>query len=425
MKRGEEALSVLRRLSFPRVSGTPKEREAAALIREEIQKLGISVREEPFYIKRSFPVRAELSVLSPKEESYPVTGFIDGKPTGEEGVEAEFYYMEYVDENSLRRARNKFVLLNQSPDEETYQKLAEAGIAGFLLPNGSIRDTLENSDLDTLRFRDNWKRYGSVPAFAIRIGDALKLIKQRPEKVRFLLTGREVEVTSHNLMATVEGRDFPQEAIVIGAHYDSTEFSYGAWDNGAGVAQVLAALKYFAAHPPRRTIHFLFFGSEEVGLKGSRAFLEAHPRLGDSLLGMINIDGGGTYLGNDFIMVAGDEPALYYVEGCLKEAGHSAAIHQNILSSDSAVFADYGIPTIALARSTPRGGGYMHTRYDSIELISAQVLEEEIRFLIYLAGRLAESEIFPISRVIPENLRQKIIQYFGKGLSRTEAKKEE
>lgn len=418
--KGEQALSFLKKISFPRVSGSAKEREAAELILEEIKEIGFEGKKEFFTLTRQFPVKAEFSLISPENISYTVTGMIDAGTTGEEGIDADFYYMEHVDAASLKKAFGKFVLLNELPKEKTYQKLAEAGIAGFLLVNGTIRDTLENSDLDTLRFRENWMRYGKVPAFVIRISDALDLLKHKPERVHFALMQEERTFTSQNLVVTIEGTDLKKEQLAIGAHYDSTEFSYGSWDNGAGVVQLLAILRHLAQNPPRRTVHAIFFGSEEVGLKGSRAFLEAHPELQGELLAMINMDVGGSYLGSDMVVVTAHEQALHYIEGLLRESGHSARCHSDILSSDSAVFSDYGIPAIALGRCPVKGGGYMHTRYDTIDLISADVLEEEIRFLLYLTDRLVLAEIFPIARYIPEKLRKRIMEYFGVGLSHTE-----
>jgi Zn-dependent M28 family amino/carboxypeptidase len=219
---------------------------------------------------------------------------------------------------------------------------------------------------------------------------------------------------------TVEGTDLKDEQFAIGAHFDSTEFSYGAWDNGAGVVQVIEVLRHLSQNPPRRTIHAIFFGSEEVGLKGSRAFLENHKDLQDNLLAIVNIDVGGSYLGNDMVVLTAHDEALHYVQGLLKEAGHSAKSHTGAMSSDSIVFSDYGIPAVFFGRMATRGGGYMHTRFDTIDLISADVLEEEIRFLIFFIDRISSSEIFPIYRFIPENLRKKIVEYFGTGLSHME-----
>ena len=52
-----------------------------------------------------------------------------------------------------------------------------------------------------------------------------------------------------------------------------------------------------------------------------------------------------------------------------------------------------------------------------MDLISADVLEAEAGFLAQLTDRLANAEVFPIRRVIPEKLRKELIRYFGKDKS--------
>jgi Iap family predicted aminopeptidase len=293
-------------------------------------------------------------------------------------------------------------------------------MAGFLLMNGTSRDTVENSDLDTMRFRDCYGRFGGVPALAMRMIDALDLLHRDPERVHICLQTQSVTVESRNIVVEVPGSDLGGETIAVGAHYDSTPFSCGAWDNGSGVVQVLGLLDFLAKNPPRRTVRAIFFGSEEVGLKGSQAYLAAHPEQEKELLAMVNADVGGSYLGKEMIVVTGTQSAVSYVRGVLYDVGYSARLSDGVMSSDSVVFSDHGVPSISLGQFPPQGGGYMHTRYDNISMISPQVLESEVRFLRSLVDRLANAQVFPIPKVIPKELRQKIMDYFGKGLSHTE-----
>lgn len=417
---GEKAYAFLEQISFPRVSGSPEEYQAAEWIAEQVRTMGFQPSFEEFTVSHNRPVTAKLTLTAPETVEYTVTGCINAQNTPPEGTEAEFYYLRNIDDIFLKSAKGKFVLLNDRPSEKEYKQLVEAGIVGFLLMNGTSRDTLENSDLDTMRFRDCYGKYGAVPAFAIRMIDALDLLHRKPERVHFTLQTEPVTVTSRNIVVEVPGSDLQAEVIAVGAHYDSTQFSCGAWDNGAGVVGLLGLLEHLAAHPPRRTVKVIFFGSEEVGLKGSRAYLQAHPELQDTLLSMVNVDVGGSFLGKEMVVVTGTQAAEDYVRGILYDTGHSARLSSGVMSSDSIVFSDYGIPSISLGQFPPQGGGYMHTRYDNIAMISPEVLEEEIRFLIALVQRLANGAVFPIPRVIPKNLRQNIIDYFGTGLSHTE-----
>ena len=87
---------------------------------------------------------------------------------------------------------------------------------------------------------------------------------------------------SWNSLADLPGAEIPEESIVLCAHHDTTPDSFGANDNGAGVAvlletaRLLAQLSNTLDVQPGRTIRFVSFGAEEQGLQGSTAFVERH-----------------------------------------------------------------------------------------------------------------------------------------------------
>lgn len=91
-------------------------------------------------------------------------------------------------------------------------------------------------------------------------------------------------VVHKNLVGVIKGSQKPDEYIVMGAHYDHVgvrssdgEVYNGADDNAAGVAAVLAAAKYFKAHPPKHSIIFSLWAAEEIGLLGSKYFTNNLP----------------------------------------------------------------------------------------------------------------------------------------------------
>jgi Zn-dependent M28 family amino/carboxypeptidase len=69
--------------------------------------------------------------------------------------------------------------------------------------------------------------------------------------------------TFTNIEAELKGEKFPEEIIVVGAHYDSALGSPGANDNGSGVAALLALSRSFALNRVSRTIRFVAFANEE------------------------------------------------------------------------------------------------------------------------------------------------------------------
>jgi Peptidase family M28 len=116
-------------------------------------------------------------------------------------------------------------------------------------------------------------------------------------------------VKAKNVMGWLEGTD-PQlkgQFIVLSAHYDHIGVASepkmvdgkldsiynGARDNAIGVTAVINAAHYFALHPAKRSILFIAFTGEEMGLLGSKYFA-AHPTIAlEKLIFNLNIDNGG------------------------------------------------------------------------------------------------------------------------------------
>jgi Tol biopolymer transport system component len=112
--------------------------------------------------------------------------------------------------------------------------------------------------------------------------------------------------TGRNVLGLLEGSDpdLAEEVVVVGAHYDHLgrgpfgsmtpevrEIHNGADDNASGVAAMLAAAERLAAGlRPRRSVLFLAFTGEELGLLGSAHYV-AHPVIAlDRKVAMLNLD---------------------------------------------------------------------------------------------------------------------------------------
>lgn len=105
---------------------------------------------------------------------------------------------------------------------------------------------------------------------------------------------------SQNIVAFIEGSEFPEEYIYITAHSDHEgvvdgEIYNGADDNGSGTAAVLEMAEAFAiavknGYKPKRSIVFLHVTAEEIGLHGSRFYTE-HPAFPlENTISVLNID---------------------------------------------------------------------------------------------------------------------------------------
>ncbi|MCX7984186.1 MAG: M28 family peptidase [Bacteroidetes bacterium] len=89
-------------------------------------------------------------------------------------------------------------------------------------------------------------------------------------------------VESVNIVGLVRGTVYPDSFLILCAHYDhhsgynDSLYFPGANDNASGVALLLQLASTFIHKPLAYSVLFIAFGGEEVGLVGSRYFIE-HP----------------------------------------------------------------------------------------------------------------------------------------------------
>jgi len=89
---------------------------------------------------------------------------------------------------------------------------------------------------------------------------------------------------SENVLAYIKGREKPEEVLILSAHYDHLGIQdslvyHGADDNGSGTVALLEIAQAFKqaeldGFKPKRSILFIHFTAEEIGLEGSRFYTE-------------------------------------------------------------------------------------------------------------------------------------------------------
>ena len=103
-----------------------------------------------------------------------------------------------------------------------------------------------------------------------------------------------VAATVKNIIARLEGTDPDAKAILLTAHYDSVPNSPGASDDGSGVVIMLETLRALKAGPPlKNDVICLFNEGEEIGLLGSKAFVDDSP-LAKTIALVINLEARGS-----------------------------------------------------------------------------------------------------------------------------------
>lgn len=407
------SFKLLQEIGFVRVGGTPEEAKAAEILRRAMPE-GVEPVTEEFSIDKWDIKTAKLEILEPEYHSYTVTGYGLSGSTPPEGITADFFYAQQALPVNLIHTEGKIVLVNGRITEEMYRAMTDAKVAGFITFSGSVLDDEDKTDLEERNLRDWQIEMGKIPGVNMRVADAMEMIRKGAAKARLTLVQEEGSCPSHNLIAEIKGTEYPDEAVIIGAHYDSVPFSPGVYDNGAGSVIIMELLHYFAANPPKRTLRFIWFGSEEKGLLGSKAYVQAHQEALKEAALMINVDMAGPILGDDRAIITADESLCHMVEYLSKEVGFPITVKQDVYSSDSTPFADSKVPAISFARFGAPGAAPGHDRNDILKHLDAGNLENTTSFVLTFTKRLVNSALFPVPREIPENMVEAVDKYLKK-----------
>ena len=132
-----------------------------------------------------------------------------------------------------------------------------------------------------------------VPVVAITQQDGQQLreyMRQGPVEVSLTVASSPGVSEGNNVVASGPvdpGRD----TVVIGAHYDSVDAGPGANDNGSGTGTLLEIARAVRGRDYPFNLVFVAFGDEEIGLVGSRHYVEAlTPEERGRIAAMINLD---------------------------------------------------------------------------------------------------------------------------------------
>ncbi|QQS33349.1 MAG: M20/M25/M40 family metallo-hydrolase [Acidobacteriota bacterium] len=101
-----------------------------------------------------------------------------------------------------------------------------------------------------------------------------------------------------SIIMTIWGTRFPDEIIVLGAHQDSinssgqTASAPGADDDASGIATLTETIRVMmeTGFKPERTVQFMAYAAEEVGLRGSNAIATSYRNANKNVLGVMQLD---------------------------------------------------------------------------------------------------------------------------------------
>ena len=395
--------TVFENTDFVHTSGTKEELQVAVYLKKQCENIGAQVKMENFRVPMSTIKKANLFADGVE---IPCKAF---KGCGSGTVEGELYYMPGTDPVSITGAADKVILLDTSNISFfTYQDLMKAGAKAIIFRYGDAH--YPNTDIDQRELREAVVgKERKVLCAMINVNEAVKLVKNETKRVRLEVEQNEYEGESHNVIAELPGKR--KEWIVLSAHYDSTSLSHGAYDNMSGCVGLLGIMEKMRDKERNFGLRFLFCGSEECGLLGSKAYVRDHEKELEQMVLNINLDMIGSYMGQFIACVSAEEKLEHYIAYMAAEGGFPIAARSGVYSSDSTSFADKGIPAVSFERIAHTIIAPIHSRYDLKDVLSMKQLQKDINFLSNFTERLAKAAVCPVARQIPDNIKTELDEY--------------
>jgi hypothetical protein len=403
----------------PRLAGTEAEARARDWAVPKLKSLGFSnVHVEPTTMEVWVRGTETAEIVSPYPQKMIVTALGLSGATGSDGISAEVIGFDTVD--ALKAApveavRGRIVFVSHGmqatqdgssygyfgPVRRTAPSIAAAkGAAAIVIRSlGTEHHRVPQPGLTT------WgEGVAPIAAGALSIPDAenlQRMLKRGPVRMRLVLTPRRLGTgPSGNVVAEVPGTDPSAGIVVIGGHLDSWDLGTGAVDDAAGVAIVAAAAKRIMDNGrPRRTIRVVWFGDEETGGTGAKAYLAAHR--GENVVFVGESDFGADRVWRvDLGLAASNSGLADRIAGLLAPLGIARGTHPVEAGADLGAWVKAGVAGADLQQDGTRYFDLHHTADDTFDKVDPAQLAQNVAAWTAMIDAVANAPE-PIARTGP------------------------
>ncbi len=403
-----------------RFGGTDGERGGRDFLAGRLREYGLdSVSVEEFEYTGWVRGTAALEVVAPRPMTIPCIA-LPYCPSGD--VTADLVFLgdgapqDYADR--AERLRGSVAMVSTRPPRflsrgmhrgEKFGRAVAAGAAAFIWmrhEGGLLPET------GSLRF----DKAAEIPGIGISFeaGAALtRLAESTGEPVRLHVhtEGAIRRMPSWNVVGEIRGRTRPEEIVVFGAHFDGHDISEGARDDGAGACVIVEAARALAQHGEHvgRTVRFVTFALEELGLIGAFNYVRSHAAEMDRHVFMMNMDGAGG-VGDTSCVLQGWPELVGPMKAQFRDMREAVAVGDQIgVYSDMYPFAVAGVPAGTMGTRDVRPGqlgrGWGHTAADTLDKINPKGLRMDAALAARLALRLSHLDPFPAAHRTPAEMR--------------------
>ncbi len=392
---------IIEKFSHERLSASPQELALEKYIQERLGKIGLTSTIEPFETETYRIYQEELRV---DDQAIFCKAYYGCQS---DAFTAPLYYAPKVDDLILEECCGKLVIIDERISEEILVKLGECGAKGIITHGGGVH--LESKFLrrGELRFARKLERI--LPSVTIGAEDFIRIIRDFPKEASLCVTQETMIGQSHNLVLELPGET--DEWIVLAAHTDTTEESLGVYDNLSGCICLLAIAEHFAHRKLKRGLRFLWCGSEERGLLGSFAYCRQHKAELEKVILNITLDMLGSITGAFSAFACANKESETVLKDFAERKKVVPDVRYVLRSTDVKPFVYYGVPAISFARYAPSGIAPIHTKYDTPEAVSAEMILKDAAYITDFVDEMATTENFPIPREIAEDMQKEAEEY--------------
>ena len=402
-----------------RFAGTPEEYAAANFIAECFKRYGLrNVKLEEYPYAGWTRGAATLEMIEPMQRAlhcislpYCPAGDITGELVSAGcGSPAEYSALGGTLAGKLVMAQS-----SSPPDlgrwvhrKEKFERAVLGGASAFIFVSehpgvGPETGSLQND------------RAAPIPGISVCKEDGEFLLRSLARHGKVTLKLRTTDIneprTSWNVVAELPGRGrHRNEQVILGCHYDGHDISQGAHDPASGMVSVMEAARVLSAYTAgslNRTVRFIAFGTEEIGLTGAFRYVDAHAAELDNARFMLNMDAAGGASRKGIVLHQWQSLQPFFEEAaaqCHAEMPVGQKVHSY---SDHFPFFLKGIPSahIGDADAPPSGRGFGHTAYDTLEKVKLENLRAASAVGARIGLRCANADNFPAKRRNPEEVQ--------------------
>jgi hypothetical protein len=381
-----------------RLAATEAEARARDWAVKRLTAMGFSnVHIEPFTMPVWVRGAESAEIVSPFPQKLAIAALGYSGSTGPQGVTGEIVYFDSVD--ALRSApdsavKGKIVFIDHrmmpAQDGSGYGQFGAPRRQGPTIASkkGALAIVIRSIGTDHHRNPHTGVQYYTdgatpIPAGALALPDAEQLVRilkrGKPVVMHLTLVSEKTEGGhSGNVIAEVPGRDPKAPILLVGGHLDSWDLGTGAIDDGTGIAITAAAAKHIMdAGRPLRTIRVVWFGAEEPGGFGGRAYAEAHGKERYAIAGESDFGADRVWRFSSQLMKT--DPATHaQLAAALAPLGITKNDKGDADGTDVEPTIAAGAPWISLGQDGTRYFDYHHTPDDTLDKIDPAQLRQNV-----------------------------------------------